>query len=122
MQEREIQIILFGLEVLFFKAISGISWLFLSAGERDKEVPKFITMAAGYNPVLLDFDDSFEDQSQDVDAPQDDRDFSSDNLLKDETWYGRSTHSFTLPTKALLFFKFKPNYWPKVLAIFESRT
>ena len=51
-------------------------------------------MAAGYNPVLLDFDDSFEDQSEDVDAPQDDRDFCSNNLFKDETWYGRSsTHT-----------------------------
>jgi len=57
----------------------------LSAGERDKEVLKFVTMAAGYNPVLLDFDDSFEDQSEDVDAPQDDRDFCSNNLFKDET-------------------------------------
>ena len=88
MRGREIQIILFGLEVLFFEAISGISWLFLSAGESDKEVPKFITMAAGYNPVLLDFDDSFEDQSEDMDAPQDDRDFCSNNLFKDETRYG----------------------------------
>ena len=43
---------------------------------------KFTRMSARYNPVLLDFDNSFEDHSE---YPQDDCGFFSNNLFKGET-------------------------------------
>ena len=63
-----------------FLVFSGISVDLFCLPE--KEVLKFTRMSARYNPVLLDFDNSFEDHSED---PQDDRGFFSNNLFKSET-------------------------------------